>query len=228
MSELTVVTSDFQLAFDEDAFLKLHGPGLERPVLRSRLARLLDEAGALAAPAACYRAYAVERVLHERLELAGGTRIGSGPVASVVAGAEELYVALCTIGPALDGRIREYQARGQHFEMLMLDEIGSWAVDQVRQQLYESIQAQVAGHGWRTSSPLSPGESTWPMREQRIIFKLLDATQVGIELGPSDMMSPIKSLSLIFGAGSREMGSEGLTNCDFCSIQERCRYAATR
>ena len=227
MSELTV-TSDFQLAFDEDAFLKLHGPGLERPALRSKLARLLDEAGALAAPAACHRAYGIERLLHERLQLAGGTRIGSGPVASVVAGAEELYVALCTIGPALDERVREYQERGRHVEMLILDEIGSWAVDQMRHQLYESIQAQLAGHGWRTSSPLSPGESTWPIREQRIIFKLLDATQVGIELGPSDLMSPFKSLSLIFGAGSREMGSEGLTNCDFCSIQESCRYAATR
>jgi len=228
MSELTVVTSDFQLAFDEDAFLKLHGPGLERPVLRSRLARLLDEAGALAAPAACYRAYAVERVLHERLELAGGTRIGSGPVASVVAGAEELYVALCTIGPALDGRIREYQARGQHFEMLMLDEIGSWAVDQVRQQLYERVHVELAERGWRTSSPLSPGESVWPIREQRIIFKLLDAAQLGIALGSSYLMSPMKSLSVVFGAGSEPMGVEGLTNCDFCTIQDHCRYAAAR
>ena len=227
MSEL-VVTRDFELAFDEEAFLKLHGPGLERPVLRSKLAPLLDEIGALAAPTACYRAYAVEAFLHERLQLAGGTRIGSGPVASVVGGAEELYVALCTIGPALDERVREYQAAGRHLEMLLLDELGSWAVDQMRQQLYERIQAQLAEDGWRTSSPLSPGESTWPIREQRIIFKLLDATQVGIELGPADLMSPFKSLSLIFGAGSREMGSEGLTNCDFCSIQDRCKYAATR
>ena len=227
MSELAV-TSDFRLSFDEDAFLKLHGPGLERPVLRARLAGLLDEVGALAAPAACYRAYGIEAILHERLQLAGGTRIGSGPVASVVAGAEELYVALCTIGPALDKRVRENQAAGRYFDMLMLDEIGSWAVDQVRQQLYEGIQAQLAERGWRTSSPLAPGESTWPMREQRIIFKLLDAERVGIELGPADLMSPLKSLSLIFGAGEREMGSEGLTNCDFCSIQDRCRYAAAR
>lgn len=227
MSELTV-TRDFRLAFEEDAFLKLHGPGLERPALRSRLARLLDEAGTLAVPAACYRAYPIEARLHERLQLAGGTRIGAGPVASVVAGAEELYVALCTIGPALDVRVREYHANGRNFEMLILDEIGSWAVDQIRQQLYESIQTRLAGDGWRISSPLSPGESAWPIREQRIIFKLLDAAQVGVVLGPTDLMSPLKSLSLVFGAGSREMGSEGLTNCDFCSIQDRCRYAATR
>lgn len=227
MSELTV-RRDFQLSLDEDAFLQLRGPGLERPALRSKLTRLLEEMATIAAPAACYRSYPIERFLHERLELAGGTRIGSGPVTTVVGGAEELYVALCTIGTAVDERVRSYQADGRHFEMLIFDEIGSWAVDQVRQRIYSDVQAQLAETGRRTSSPLSPGESSWPIREQRIIFKLLDATQVGIELGQGDLMSPMKSLSMIFGAGSREMGSEGLTNCDFCSIQDRCQHAARR
>lgn len=227
MGELTV-TTDFALAFDEESFLELHGPGLERPALRKRLIRLLDEIGTLVAPAACYRPYRIECLLHERLQLEGGVRIGSGPVASVVAGADELYVALCTVGPALDERIREYRALGRYFDMLMLDELGSWAVDQLRRQLYDRIQAQLTAHGLRSSSPLSPGESSWPIREQRIIFKLLDATQIGLELQPGYLMSPLKSLSLVFGAGSTEMGSEGLVNCDFCSIQDRCRYAQNR
>jgi len=66
------------------------------------------------------------------------------------------------------------------------------------------------------------------MREQRIIFKLLDTAEIGVTLGPNFMMSPQKSLSVVFGAGAREMGSEGLTNCDFCSIQDRCRFTKTR
>ena len=227
MSEMTV-TRDFRLTFDEEAFRNVHGPGLEHPGLRARLARLLDEVSEIVEPAGCYRAYRIEALMHERLHLAGGARIGAGPVASVVAGAEELYVALCTVGPALDERVREYRARGRHFEMQLLDEIGSFAVGQIRGQLYERVQGELTERGWRLSSPLSPGESTWPMREQRIIFRLLDATEVGIELGPADLMSPSKSLSLVFGAGSAEMGSEGLTNCDFCTIKDRCRYSASR
>ena len=167
-------------------------------------------------------------MLHDRLQLAGGVKIGGGPVIAVVAGAEELFVALCTAGPALDERIRSTGSVGAYLQMLLLDELGSWAVDQLRQQLYERVQVELAERGWRTSSPLSPGESDWPMREQRIIFKLLDTAEIGVTLGPSYMMSPLKSLSVVFGAGAREMGSEGLTNCDFCSIQDRCRFTKTR
>ena len=227
MTEMTV-TRDFRLVFDEEAFRELHGPGLERPALRARLARVLDEVGAIVDPVGCYRAYPIEALVHERFHLAGGARIGGGPVASVVAGAEELYIALCSVGATLDERVREYRARGRYFEMLVLDELGSWAVDQMRHQLYDRVQAEMAERGWRTSSPLSPGESAWPIREQRIIFKLLDAAEIGVELGPACLMSPLKSLSLVFGAGGRAMGSEGLTNCDFCSIKDSCRYATTR
>jgi hypothetical protein len=223
-----IITRDFQLSFDEEAFLKLHGPGLDAPGLRPKLAAALDEIESLVEPAACFDSYPIEQVLHDRLQIAGGVKIGGGPVMAVVAGAEELFVAVCTAGPALDERIREYRERGRYLQMLLLDELGSWAVDQLRQQLYERVQAELVERGWRTSSPLSPGESDWPMREQRIIFKLLDTAEIGVALGPSFMMSPLKSLSVIFGAGAQEMGSEGLTNCDFCSIQDRCRFTKTR
>ncbi len=220
------VTTDFRLVLDEAAISTVLPAGLDRPGLRRRLAAVLEDLEAVAAPAACYAAYPIERILHERLQLAGGTRIGSGQLASVIAGAQELYVAVCTLGGGLDERIRTYRADNRYVEMLLLDELGTWAVDQVRTQLYERVQSELAERGWHLSSPLSPGESTWPLREQRIIFKLLDAARIDVTLGASDLMRPLKSLSLAFGAGAGKLGTEGLTRCHFCSIRDRCRYAA--
>ncbi len=221
-----IVATDFQLVVDGDAISTVLPAGLERPGLRRRLATVLEELEDVAAPAACYDAYPIERILHERLELAGGSRIGSGPLASVVAGAEALYIAVCTLGGALDERIRTYRDGHRYVEMLLLDELGSWAVDQVRAQLYERVQAEVAERSWHLSSPLSPGESAWPIREQRIIFRLLNTAKIDVTLGASDLMRPLKSLSLVFGAGAGKLGTEGLTRCHFCSIRDRCRYAA--
>lgn len=222
------VMSDFRIALDDAPVSSILPAGLDRPGLRRRLQAALGDLEALAEPAACYEAHPIEAMVHDRLRLAGGRRIGCGALTSIVAGAEELYLAVCTLGSALDERIREHRAHGRYLEMLLLDELGSWAVDQVRTQLYDRVHEDLAERGWHTSSPLSPGESTWPLREQRIVFALVDAAQIDVTLGAGDLMRPLKSITLAFGAGARELGSEGLTRCEFCSIQDRCRFAAAR
>lgn len=226
------VRRDFELAFDESYFVRLHGEGFARlvgqPSRRARLASVLAEASEVMEPAACFEAFPIEKVMHGQFRLADGTRIGGGPVVEVLGGAEVVYTAICTVGGGLDERVRQHREAGRRFEMLLLDELGSWAVDQVRQQLYEGVSCELAERGWRTSSPLSPGEGVWSIREQRTIFKLLDPEAIGVRLLPSYVIEPIKSLTVVFGAGAQPMGVEGLTNCDFCSIQDRCRYAGAR
>ncbi len=101
-------------------------------------------------------------------------------------------------------------------------------VSTLRQQLYEGLGCELAERGWRTSSPLSPGEGVWSIREQRTIFGLLEPDEIGVRLLPSYVIDPVKSLTVVFGAGASPMGVEGMTNCDFCSIQDRCRYAGAR
>jgi hypothetical protein len=217
------VLADLGVVFDERALRSVHEPGLGRPAVRRRL-----EAQALISPIASYELFPIEALAHSRVRLAGGTTIGGGAVVSVIAGAEQLVVALCTIGHALELRAREHRAAGRYFEMLILDDLGSWAVDELRRKVYERVQAQAAERGWRLSSPLAPGESDWSIRDQRTIFRLLAREEVGISLSSRFVMSPLKSHSLVFGAGPSPMGAEGLTTCEVCSIQDRCRFAATR
>jgi hypothetical protein len=105
-------------------------------------------------------------------------------------------------------------------------------VDQVRQQLCRGIEAAAKGGGrgpgWRASASLSPGESEWSVSEQSVIFGLLDTQPIGVVLTESLVMSPIKSLSLILGLGPGPLGVEGASNCDFCTIRERCNHRGLR
>ena len=111
---------------------------------------------------------------------------------------------------------------------MFLDDLGSWAVDQVRQQVCRTIEADATARGWRASASLSPGESEWSVAEQSVIFTLLDTRPIGVVLSESMVMSPIKSLSLIVGIGPGPLGVEGGSNCDFCTIRERCAHRRLR
>lgn len=223
------ITHDFTLTFDLDEYVSLRGEQfarlLARAAVREEVESVFAQVGDVVRPAACWDVFPIEGLVHDRVRLAGGATLGGGPVVEVVCGAEALALAVVTVGPAVDERIRQLNAERQRFQAFVLDELASWAVDQVRQQLYAQMSAAFQARGWRTSTFLSPGESAWSVREQRVLFKLLDAGRIGVSLSDSYLMTPLKSLSLMCGAGSQPLGVEGLTNCDFCSIKERCTYA---
>ncbi len=225
---------DWRLRFDPNAYVEQVGGTLprllKRPDVRADWDGAVADAAELLAPAAAWDLFDVREFRHERVILADGTKIGGGPVASVVAGAAQLAASVCTAGPAISRRITEYQHAGKRLRAMFLDDLGSWAVDQVRQQLCRTIEADAAARGWRSSASLSPGESTWPVTEQAVIFALLrpGTDAIGVTLTESMVMTPIKSLSLIVGIGPGPLGVEDASNCDFCTIRDRCNHRRLR
>lgn len=232
LESIMQIKCDFELVFDPQEYIDLYGDHLrrliERPGVREDFEQVFSQDVMIFDPVACYDSFRIDNCLHDRFELQGGERIGGGPVMEVLRGAEELVVAVCTIGPAVDEKVRAYQAQKEHFKAIMLDEVASWAVDQVRQGLYLYLEEELQAKDWRASTMLSPGESAWSVDDQRVIFEILDATEIGVSLNDSCLMIPLKSLSMIMGVGSQPMGVEGMMNCDFCSMQERCRYYQVR
>jgi hypothetical protein len=226
------IKRDFALAFDEATYINLYGERmvrlLDRPPVRAQFEQAMTDVRTLAAPAACWDSFPIREFLHEKIVLANGARIGGGPVVEVTGGAEELIAAVCTLGPALDARIRQHGQDNEMVTMIFLDELASWGVDQVRQQLCGLFDDTMAARGWRTSAPLSPGESAWSVEDQPALFGLLNTAQIGVTLSESKIMRPLKSLSMIMGTGRQPMGVEDASNCDFCSMRDRCRYRNLR
>jgi hypothetical protein len=226
------IKQDWTITLDEQRIRHEMGQSLARvlktPKLLAALQEELAEAQQLVEPVACWDTFPVREVRHEKLVLGDGTRIGGGPVAAVVGGADDLVVAICTVGSRITERIDAYSREKDLFRSMLLSDLASYAVDLVRQEFCELVEEEAEDKGLHVSTPLSPGESEWSVREQGTIFSLLDAGQIGVTLTPSMVMRPLKSLSLIMGIGSRPMGSEGGTNCDFCTIRDRCTHRRSR
>lgn len=228
----TQVKRDWEITFDEAKFIADAGGSLgrllARPSVRADWDAALADARALVEPAALWNTFPIREFRHERLIVADGTRIGGGPVSEVMAGATHLVAAVVTAGSGISARASELQGQGERLRAMFLDDFGSWAVDQVRQGLCRHIEAEAGARDWHASAALSPGESAWKVDEQAVIFGLIDTGPIGVTLTPSLVMTPVKSLSLIIGIGPEPLGSEGGSNCDYCTIRERCAHRRLR
>jgi hypothetical protein len=226
------IKRDWAITLDEERITREMGQSFARvlntPKLLTVFQEELVEAQQLVEPAACWDAVPVREIRHEKVVLANGAKIGGGPVAAVFGGADDLVVAVCTVGARISERTDFYTRGKDLFRGMVLSDLASYAVDLVRQEVCELVEDEARGNGLHVSTPLSPGESEWSVREQETLFSLIDASRIGVTLTPSMVMRPLKSLSLAMGVGARPMGSEGGTNCDFCTIRDRCAHRRER
>jgi hypothetical protein len=215
------------LIFDADAVLR--GQGADAAVVRQRRPRLVDvaeralhESVALLQPRVTYQVFKVEGVLHERLLLEGGRHINSRLLVQHLASASQVIVILATIGKELE----EQATKAWDDDMvyaLALDGAGSAAVEALANAACLHFETQAAIDGLQASTPFSPGMVEWPVSEgQPQIFSLLGEAASIVQLTPSYVMVPQKSLTMVMGLGA-DLKTSNRT-CDFCSMRATCRY----
>ncbi|MEX2680916.1 MAG: hypothetical protein Q6373_004905 [Candidatus Sigynarchaeota archaeon] len=226
-----MITTDFDLAVDDAMIRQRLGKGAERVLKSQRNMAIIEtakkELAELAKPAAAWAVFPITGIEHDKVVLANGVRIGGGPVVKVICGATELVAGVCTIGPGMEHKAKEYMSAGETFHGIVLDLLASWAAGAIREQLALRLQFDhYKARGWHASIPLGPGESAWPIAGQQAIFDLLkdEVAVIGVRLEPSMLMVPIKSVSFIMGAGPRPLGQESGSPCEHCELKETCTH----
>ncbi len=221
------ILDQWDLRLDADAVLR--GQGADPSILRSRRPRLFDIAGqaldeglALIKPRVLYERFTVESLCHNRVRLVGGNDLkGEAPVQHLGA-AQEVLIAVCTIGGELEARAQKVMETEIVYGLALYG-VGSAAVEALANAVCKDFEDEAAARGWQTTIPLSPGMIGWSVEDgQPQIFSLLDGSQVDVRLTSSSIMLPLKSLSLVMGLGP-DLNRLG-TTCDFCAMHAVCKY----
>jgi hypothetical protein len=220
------IKTDWNISLNEvDPTILLSGSitrMLSKPGVREDWEIALAESQALIQPAAVWAFAQVGKFLHERVVMENGAVLTGGPIAEVMAGAEQLIVGVCTAGAAISRASSAAKQNGSLMRSMFYDLFGTYAVGMVRQQMVDMFEKEIRSQGLHISTMLAPGESTWPVSQQAALFSLVDAAQIGVTLTETMMMNPFKSASMVMGFGPNPLGSEGATNCDFCTIRDTC------
>jgi len=227
----TVISTDFDLTIEDALIRQRLGKGAERVLKSPRNMAIVEaakkELAELARPAAAWATFNIAGFEHDKVVLENGTRIGGGSVVKVICGATELVAGVCTIGPGMERKAKEYMTAGEAFHGIVLDLLASWAAGVVREQLALQLQFDhYKARGWHASIPLGPGESAWPIAGQQAIFDLLEdeVAAIGVRLEPTMLMVPIKSVSFVMGAGQRPLGQESGSPCEHCELKDTCTH----
>lgn len=203
----------------------LRGQGIEPERARSGLRKAAQEATrnleGLLEPVAVLDVVRVTDFHHKTIELEGG-RSFDGPLAArALAGAEEVALAVCTIGLALEERMNNLFSEDP-MQAMALDGAGVAALRKVSDTVIARVRRMAAERGLGSGMRAQPGQEGWSIWQQKVLFDLLPADDIGVRLTESCLMIPRKSVSFAIGMGP-EMRPDRVA-CDFCSKRHRCQW----
>ena len=171
-----------------------------------------------------YEIYPIIELSHNQVSLQGNAVLHGPLLPSLLAEAKELAVAVGTIGPGLEKQVTDYNNRSEPLRGVLLDGIGSAAVDLLTQEACKLITAEASPRGYQVSSPISPGMPGLPITEQWPLLEMVPAWEIGVSLTSSGMLVPRKSASMVMGIGPKMKTWTRAEVCARCNLSKTCHY----
>jgi len=223
------VVRDFMLSLELNCVLRGQGidPAKVETIPKKILQHtkeMIEEARSLLAPALVYELYPVREMRYNRLVLANGCTLHTRLMSCLLVSAQELAVLVYTIGPDLERKVSSYFARGDSTKGIVLDGVGTAAVEELAQQAHHLIDKIAARRGTKASLSLNPGIGDWDVTEQKVLFGLVRTEKIGVQLTNSCIMVPLKSESAIIGLGDEVITEAEDSVCNHCPQGKSCAY----
>lgn len=149
------------------------------------------------------------------------------PDSDYLADEQPVALAAATIGPALEQRVAELHRSGSSTRALLLDAIGSAAVEAIADRLNGDICEAALAAGQAPDTRRSPGYGRWRLTEQRVLFDLLRPGEIELSLNERCMMAPSKSVTFAVPLQGGRPGGPQLGRCLHCGLAD-CTYRELR
>ena len=225
-SSTPVVLASLPLRIDPAEVLRFQGykQGVDVPTPEVR--SIFDEALAvgeeLMTPRVVYRAAAVTSqepdaigVGAELLSIPGIRRLW-GRLSHVGAG-------ICTVGQAIEDRVRELFDARELPLAVMLDSVGSAAVESLAEYANDLLCQRAIPEGLKVTNRVSPGYAGWDTAEQQALFRICSGEPIGVDLNVASVMTPAKTISFLVGIGPEARVDHYFSQCRRCWMRD-CAY----
>jgi Vitamin B12 dependent methionine synthase, activation domain len=138
---------------------------------------------------------------------------------------DSVAVFLCTAGAELGIRSRKAMQERDFLRGYIYDVIGSEIVEAAADLMQADLERIMKNSGNKITNRYSPGYCSWDVVEQHKLFQLVPKNYCGIQLTPSALMDPVKSISGLIGIGKNVKNNP--YTCRICDMKD-CIYRRVR
>ncbi|KJS20791.1 MAG: hypothetical protein VR72_13545 [Clostridiaceae bacterium BRH_c20a] len=134
-------------------------------------------------------------------------------------------IVLCflTLGEEVSLKTKDYFAKGEYLEAMLLEVIADEIIFKMSEQLYCKALLEAQENGWNLTEKIEPGSENVPLQIQKEIFEKLNLINMGVSISSGNMLMPLKSITYFCGAGEKISTMRKGHNCSNCSM-EKCNY----
>jgi hypothetical protein len=211
---------DLEVSLDPQEVLRMMG-GAQKAPLRQSIIRMVeqyvDQFQETIRPRGAYTVREVTTSTPDRLTLQDCPPF-EGQIAGFLQPARRVALFVVTIGKELEAIAEQRMEQGATLEGFTLDAIGSTAADAAADAMADHVLWTEAGPNEAVTPPFSPGYCGMPLEQQKVLFSTLDTSLIGVELLPTMIMHPIKSISGLIGIGEEDKIAAHGIPCEFCKM----------
>lgn len=135
-----------------------------------------------------------------------------------------LACGVCTLGSALEEKVRSLFTDGRRVLALALDSLGNEMLFEASKRMHHRILAETSRLGLTLSGELRSGDHGLALDTQAAVLRLADAGAVNVTASEGAVMHPLKSTSAIFGVGI-DLPDARWSRCDNCQSKAKCGIA---
>jgi hypothetical protein len=223
------VLEGLPLSIDRDEVLRFQGYQKGVDVPSAEVLAIFAEALALGerlmAPRLVYRAAPVTGLSADRIE-AGGEYLHIPQIGRLWGSIEAVGAGICTVGDAIETRVRELFEAREFPLAVMLDSVGSAAAESLAEYANDLLCQAAIPDGLRVTNRISPGYAGWDTAEQAGLFRLCPGRGIGVTLNAACFMTPAKSISWLVGVGREARVDHYFTQCRRCWMRD-CAFRRT-
>jgi hypothetical protein len=202
-------------------------PGATRARLRNRFRRAahqMAERDRLVAPAFRFAIVDLERPAAATLH-AGGMSLHAPRLLPAAGELTALACGVATIGARLEQRVTALCAERSVSLALALDALGNHCLHVLSRRLQDRMLAAARNRGLVLAGELRPGDPGLALDAQPTVLGLADAGAIGISVTRGFLLHPLKSISLVLGAGLG-LPPAHWSRCDDCRSRQTCKFIA--